>query len=203
MSDVVIEGMGWLDASGWGCGIRGTRTPQGEIPPWKHSELFPVPPKNMGRFSATSRFALCACALALKDAEIAAGSDACRDMGLLGTNESGCLAENRAYFADYLTGGRALARSNLFVYTLPSSPLAEASIHFGLQGPMVYIGCPGGELIGLVRVAVGMVAGGEASRILAVRADDRSAEACVVGPGPAGMSVEAGLLTLSRRCGGV
>ena len=72
-----------------------------------------------------------------------------RNIGLMGASEAGCLASNRAYFQDYLGGGRTLARANLFVYTLPSSPLAESAIHFGLMGPMVYMGFPGGGLADL------------------------------------------------------
>lgn len=63
-------------------------------------------------------------------------------MGLIGTNRAGSLEANRLYFSDYLQAGRVLARGNLFVYTLPSSPLAEAAIHFGFQGPMLYMGFP-------------------------------------------------------------
>jgi len=53
------------------------------------------------------------------------------------------LWSQRFVFLDYVQAGRKLGRGSLFIYTLPSSPLAEAAIHFGLQGPVLYIGSIG------------------------------------------------------------
>ena len=38
-----------------------------------------------------------------------------------------------------MANGSTLGRGNLFIYTLPSSPLAEAAIHFGLTGKLLYL----------------------------------------------------------------
>jgi 3-oxoacyl-(acyl-carrier-protein) synthase len=189
MNTVVIQGAGWIHATGWGGVLQsrqGSPDDGSGIPPWKDPGLFPVPVKNIARFDAAARLTLCACALAMRDAGWTLGDGAKRDVGLLGTNAEGCLRANQAYFQDYLTGGRVLARANLFVYTLPSSPLAEAAIHFGLQGPMVYIGYPGGGLADLLGTASLMIAGGEAGGMLTVRADEREAVAFILAPGQAG-----------------
>jgi 3-oxoacyl-[acyl-carrier-protein] synthase II len=184
MSAISIQGKGWINGTGWGREFQGQQGTYGEgagIPPWKDPELFPVPVKNMGRFDAVARMTLCACALAMRDAGWALGDGVKRDVGLIGTNEDGCLAANRAYFQDYLSGGRVLARANLFVTTLPSSPLAEAAIHFGFQGPVLYSGQPGGGLDDLVEMATMMIEGGDASGMLVVKADAREAVAFVLG----------------------
>ena len=184
MSAVSIQGKGWINGTGWGRVLQGQQGTYGEgvgIPPWKDPELFPVPVKNMGRFDAVARMTLCACALAMRDAGWTLGDGIKRDVGLIGTNEEGCLAANKAYFQDYLSGGRVLARANLFVYTLPSSPLAEAAIHFGFQGPMLYSGRSGAGLDDLLEMAAMMIEGGDASGMVAVKANAREAVAVVLG----------------------
>lgn len=189
MSKAIIQGAGWINAAEWGGTLQGQHGAYGEgagLPPWKDAGLFPVPIKNIGRFTATSRLTLCACALALRDAGMSAGAGARHDVGLISTNEEGCLGANRTYFADYLAGGRMLARSSLFVNTLPSSPLAEAAIHFGFQGPILYSGCPGGGLAELLNTAAMMVSSGESAGMLAVRADERAALAVYLGAGTDG-----------------
>lgn len=200
-----IQGVGWIDASGWGGMLQPgqfSRDDEGGVPPWKDSRLFPVPVKNIARFDATARLTLCACALAIRDAGLPADGVGKRDIGLVGTNPDGCLAANRAYFSDYLAGGRVLARANLFVYTLPSSPLAEAAIHFGLQGPMVYIGYPGGGLADLLESAAMMIAGGEAAGMLAIQADERAAVAFSLAPvAPAGKGIAVAGLVKGLRAG--
>ena len=189
MNTVVIQGVGWINATGWGGVLQsrqGSPDDGSGIPPWKDPALFPVPVKNIARFDAAARLTLCACALAMRDAGWTLGDGTKRDVGLVGTNGEGCLRANQTYFQDYLAGGRVLARANLFVYTLPSSPLAEAAIHFGLQGPMLYIGYPGGGLADLLGTATLMVTGGDAGGMLAVKADEREAVAFILSPGKAG-----------------
>ena len=60
--------------------------------------------------------------------------------------QEGSLQSDLEYFRDYLEGGRTLSRGNLFIYTLPSSPLGEAAIHFGLLGPLLYAASEGNAL---------------------------------------------------------
>lgn len=199
-----IQGVGWIDATGWGGVLQARTCAASGIPPWKDPQLFPVPVKNIARFDATARLTLCACALAMRDAGLPADGAGKRDIGLVGTNSEGCLTANRVYFSDYLAGGRVLARANLFVYTLPSSPLAEAAIQFGLQGPMMYIGYPGGGLADLLESAAMIIAGGEADGMLAVQADERDAVAfCLMPEIPAdkGIAVD-GLVKILRAGAG-
>lgn len=183
-----VQGAAWLNGREWGCLIGGGHgIVDPTTPLWKDAALFPAPPKNLGRFDAVSKSLLCVCALALKDAGYPPVVGAGRTVGLVGTNETGCLTANRAYFKDYLDAGRTLARANLFVYTLPSSPLAEASIHFGLRGPMLYTACSGAGSMALLETAALLTADGAAEAVVAVRADERDAVAYVVSAGDAGM----------------
>ena len=97
------------------------------------------PSEKFGRFDAASRLVAISVALALYDADIDYAKGKKKDIGILGTSPDGALDSNLAYFRDYVGAGRKLGRGNLFIYTLPSSPLAEAVIHFGLQGPILYM----------------------------------------------------------------
>jgi hypothetical protein len=98
------------------------------------------PIENFGRFNHDSKLVILAIALALYDAGIAYAKDKKQNISILGTNTSGALDANLAYFNDYVANGSTLGRGNLFIYTLPSSPLAEAAIHFGLTGKLLYLG---------------------------------------------------------------
>ena len=105
----------------------------------RSDSIFPVGIKNFGRFDIHSKMVSCAAALALHDSGIIPSDDN-KTFGIVGTSEDGSLHSNEKYFRDYIDEGRNLARGTLFIYTLPSSPLAEAAICFGLSGPMMYIG---------------------------------------------------------------
>ncbi|MDT8391706.1 MAG: hypothetical protein RRC34_14495 [Lentisphaeria bacterium] len=96
-----------------------------------------TPVKQFGRFSLETRRVFLATALALNDADLAGNLPP--GTGIIHTSADGALADNLAYFNDYLRGGRKLARANLFIYTLPTSPLGEAAIHFNLNGPLYHI----------------------------------------------------------------
>ena len=182
--NTVIRGLGWLDDRAWGLVRQHRRKAYGEgdgPPPWTQGDLFSYPVRKLGRFDAVSRMTICACALALKDAGVCCGEGQKQDIGLIGSNEAGSQDANAAYFKDYLQAGRVSARGNLFVYTLASSPLAEAAIHFGLEGPLFYVGFPGCGLVDLLDEGVRLIADGEAAGMLAVRADEREAIAFLLG----------------------
>jgi len=104
-----------------------------------HDHILAYPIENFARFDEASRHVTLSAALALYDAGIAYAKGKKQNIGILGTNPDGALISNLAYFEDYLAGGRTLGRAKFFIYTLPSSPLAEAAIHLGLQGPMTYM----------------------------------------------------------------
>jgi hypothetical protein len=114
-------------------------------------------------------------ALAVNDAGLTYAAGAKQDIGLLATNVAGCVAANSAYFEDYVRCGRTLGRGNLFIYTLPTSPLAEAAIHFGFRGPLLYIGGRSEMLAEALRTGGAMVRSQAASAMLVFRADDRHA----------------------------
>ncbi|MEI6564339.1 MAG: beta-ketoacyl synthase N-terminal-like domain-containing protein [bacterium] len=184
---LVAKGIGWVNGSEYGSVIHPRRVAYGgtaAVPPWKQADLFQFPAKNAGRFDPATRMIFSACALALLDAGVTLGDGRKINFGLLGTNASGCVEANRTYFEDYLTGGRTLARANLFVYTLPSSPLAEVAIHFGLQGPVLYIGftgTPADRMSGLLETGAGWLAEGSVEGLLAVEGDGHSATAVFLG----------------------
>ncbi|MCX5714393.1 MAG: hypothetical protein NT033_06210 [Candidatus Omnitrophica bacterium] len=134
---------GWVKDSRCGCGQKKFQ--------WHYADqrslcaqllkdtVLAYPIENFGRFDAASRLVVLSVALALYDADIHYAKDKKQDIGILGTSPDGALDANLAYLRDYAQAGRKLGRGNLFIYTLPSSPLAEASIHFGLQGPILYL----------------------------------------------------------------
>ena len=139
----MIKGYGWIKEGQCGCNQKGLL--------WQYADLrllcaellkdavLSCPVENFGRFDAASRLVALSVALALYDADIHYAKDKKQDIGILGTSPDGALDSNLAYFRDYVEAGRKLGRGNLFIYTLPSSPLAEAAIHFGLQGPILYM----------------------------------------------------------------
>jgi hypothetical protein len=139
----MLKGYGWVTEKECGCKQKSLRWQ------WTDARLLcaqllkdavlAYPIENFGRFDADARLVALAVALALHDADIHYAKAAKQDIGILGTSPDGALDSNLAYFRDYAEAGRKLGRGNLFIYTLPSSPLAEAAIHFGLQGPMIYM----------------------------------------------------------------
>jgi 3-oxoacyl-[acyl-carrier-protein] synthase II len=186
--NIAVLGAGWMTGGRHGC-VRLGGSGAGDDPfaLVRRTELFETPPKNFARFDIPSRVTCCACALTLRDAGLSPAADASAVVGMVATNESGCTETNQAYFLDYVQAGRTLARGNLFIYTLPTSPLAEAAIHFGLRGPSLYWGGPAGRGYGAalaeaVERAAACVAAGEAAAMLAVSADARGGLGLALGP---------------------
>ncbi len=115
--------------------------------------------KNFGRFDTQTRRAFCAAALALHDADF---SKDWQNVALIGAGTEESTQANQAYFSDYVEHGRKLARANLFIYTLPTSPLAEIAIHFKLDGPLFYTSDH------LLHTANGLLSDGDVSYVLAL-----------------------------------
>jgi 3-oxoacyl-(acyl-carrier-protein) synthase len=134
--------------------------------------LFSYPVKNFGRFDRLAKMTCYGVALALSDAGIEYSATHKRDIGIIGTSSKGSLKTDLEYFRDYIEGGRTLSRGNLFIYTLPSSPLGEASIHFGFLGPMLYVNDGAGSLDSVLDTAGDMVAAGETPIMLAGKAEE-------------------------------
>jgi 3-oxoacyl-[acyl-carrier-protein] synthase II len=189
LSGVNIQGAGWIGPRGHGRVRRNIRAEHADLGVlWKSDPVFARRAKSFGRFDVASRLAYYAAALALDDAG-RGDPPAGEGLGLIGTGAAGCLASNLDYFKDYVSCGRTLARGNLFVYTLPTSPLAEVAIHFGLEGPLLYASSPERPLAAALETAAGMIRRGEAAGMLVIAAG--AAEAlCAVLSTQAGVPVE-------------
>lgn len=174
-----ITGIGWITQHEYGNVIHNLNQRYSD-PDLLHSRLynediFLYPVKNFGRFDAISKMTCCAVALAFHDAKIQYSEDHKYDMGIVGMNTCGSLASNICYFKDYIESGRTLARGNLFIYTLPSSPLAEAAIYFGCQGPLLYMYFLHEQIPSLLLHAEKILLNGETTRMLAVVAEEHKA----------------------------
>lgn len=169
--DISVLGIGWVGREAYGCVRQGMSIPynkDGEdgIANLHRKGIFSYAFKNLGRLDNASKMTCSAVALALKDAGIEYSMNQKQDMGIIGTSRSGSLKSDSDYFKDYIKCGRTLARGNLFIYTLPSSPLGEAAIHFGLQGPLLYTASPAKSLQRALKIAGEMIISGEVSTML-------------------------------------
>lgn len=167
---VSIISAGWITSTGYGTLRSGDEYlfSQGEtVYSVAKSAIFTRPVRNFGRLDRLSRITLATVALALKDASIDSSPDNKVSIGIIGSNSNGSLETDGAFFSDYLENGRKLARANLFIYTLPSSPLGEAAIHFGLKGPLLYTAYSENSVQTLLTCSSEMIAAGEAGMLLA------------------------------------
>jgi hypothetical protein len=182
----VAKGCGWVKKVQCGCA--------GKSIEWKFTDfrslcaqllkdnILVYPIEDFARFDQASKLVTLSVALALYDASIHYTEDKKQDIGILGTSPDDTLVPNLAYFKDYVQCGRKLGRGNLFIYTLPSSPLAEAAIHFGLQGPLLYIRPISNLRESLLSQAELMLRNNEAQAMLAVFWDANEAECyCILG----------------------
>jgi len=171
---IAVLGIGWLTPEGYGC-IRSELQHTYETGEGAHTlpakDIFSHPFKNFGRLDRISRMTAFGVSLALQDAGIEYSPLRKQDMGIVGTNREGSLQSDREYFRDYLAGGRTLSRGNLFIYTLPSSPMGEAAIHFGLLGPLVYVASESNSLAAVLDTAEDMLLANEALVMLAGKAE--------------------------------
>lgn len=94
--------------------------------------------KNFGRLDSTSKAVCSAISFTLKTVKLYPLEDKQR-ISLFYSDDLGSLEADKKYFNDFLSYGEIAGRANLFLYTLPSSPLGEASVHFGLTGSISYI----------------------------------------------------------------
>ncbi len=168
----VLHGMGWITKKKYGClqgGIdRRDTDMDGLYACIVKKTLMTSPVRNFDRFDEESKLTFCAAALAIF------GTDFLKitaDTGIIGANHSGSLRSNLSYFSDYYRHGRKLARGNLFIYTLPTSPLAETAIFFGLKGPLMHIMFDAAQTTNLLLVAGNMIDRGEARAMLVVSSD--------------------------------
>ena len=165
---IYICGTGWVDSTGHGC-IKQSISRKGKP---DRKETFIHPFKNFGRLDAVSEMTCYAIGLALRDASL---SYPLEDAGIVGTSISGSLDGDRDYFKKYTDSGRTLGRGNFFIYTLPSSPLGEAAIHFGLKGALLFVGSAQKHLSEAVAVGSGLIYDKEVSVVLVGMADENEA----------------------------
>ncbi len=184
---ISVRGIGWLTSEGYGCvrtGLRYAYQP-GEGPhALPKRGLFSYPVKNFGRFDVLSKMTCGAVALALQDAALGYGPSKKQDIGIIGTNAEGSLKTDLEYFNDYIESGRTLSRGSLFIYTLPSSPLGEAAIHFGFLGPLFYAAGGKHSLALLLDTASELVLAGETPVMLAGKVEKDEAVFFVLGENP-------------------
>lgn len=142
MSIISVRGIGWLAGGEYGCIGRGERSRLADSDlagAGSRKGFFTHPFKSFGRLDRLSRMTAAGISLALRDGAIGYSPEQKQDIGIIGTSSAGSLATDLLFFRDYVECGRKLARGGLFIYTLPSSPLGEAAIHFGLRGPLFYL----------------------------------------------------------------
>jgi 3-oxoacyl-[acyl-carrier-protein] synthase II len=131
-------------------------------------------PAKLQRMDRLCALALVACDGALCDGALApldgAAWDGERTAMVLGT-AYGCHATNEDYYRGVLAGGPGGASPRLFAYTLPSSPVGEVSIHYGIKGPAAAV--TNGLTAGLDAIAAGLreLRQGRADRVLVAAAE--------------------------------
>jgi hypothetical protein len=176
---IVVAGIGWITREEYGGARQGLRGKHGGIKSLygllRDESIFSSHVKHFGRFDSASQMTCCAVALGMHDARMPHGQGTKHDTGLIGTSAAGCLETNIEFFKDYVEGGRILARGNLFIYTLPSSPLAEAAIYFGLCGPLFYMMASEDGVAALLDKAGAMVLRGEATNMIVVENNEKEA----------------------------
>jgi len=177
---IVKAGVGWVTHDSFGCENKklsykheGIKSLYSRL---RNDSIFLADIKNFGRFDLSSKMVCCAAALALHDAGfIYSALEKRETFGIVGTSENGSLDSNEKYFRDYVAEGRELARGNLFIYTLPSSALAEAAICLGLGGPMLYVGTDTDYTESVLRRARAIITQQDAETMLAVNFSDKNA----------------------------
>lgn len=155
--------------------------------------ILAVPMRRFAKLDDACRMACLLAALALHDAGIAYGDDGTRDVAVLGTNERGCLATNRAFFTDYVGHERRSGRGSLFVYTLPSIPASEVSMHFKLVGPTAWLGSAGARGQVLLDRAEAMWRRGDGAAVLCLDVSESSGVGLLLDRAPDGPATVADL----------
>lgn len=180
---IIVKGAAWINQANYGTTEKKISSNYNNIDDLyvklKQEKVFLFPVKNFARFDFVSKMTCCLVALALGDANIAYQKDCKQNIGIIGTNSQGAIEANREYFKDYVVNGRKSSRANLFIYTLATSHLAEAAIHFKLQGPLFYESSFDISFSRLLQDAKGILRGSDMQNILVVE-NDQEKSACFV-----------------------
>ena len=94
--------------------------------------------KYFSKMATVSQLTVLSVALALYDAQIDNPSEGNLTIGIVGSNKNQCTENNYLFYEDYIKNNRIMARSSLFIETLPTNPLAQTAIVFGLRGALFY-----------------------------------------------------------------
>jgi 3-oxoacyl-[acyl-carrier-protein] synthase II len=130
-------------------------------------------PARLARMDRLCALALVACDGALVDAALSPAAPEWhgeRTAIVLGT-AYGCHATNEDYYRGLLREGPAGASPRLFAYTLPSSPVGEISIHYGVRGPTLVLANGLTSSVDALAEGVALVADGRADRALVCAAE--------------------------------
>lgn len=181
---ISIIGAGWITKDKYGTLKRKTSDGYPDLRSLysllRQAGMLLCPIQGWGRFDDVSRITCLAGGLAMFDAGVTYSQKKKQDIGIIGTNTNASLQSNVDYFKDYIENGRTLARGNLFIYTIPSSPLAEAAIYFGLTGPLFYVSCVNKGVMEFLDCAANLIKGTDTNAVLAVRAEEAEAVAFVL-----------------------
>jgi len=142
--------------------------------------VIPCPIDNFTRFNLDSKLVCLAVALTLHKAKIDYRRLKKLDIGIIGTNKEGAFFSNLAYYKDYILGGQVLGRANLFIYTLPSSPLAESAINFRLTGPLLYMYPEGSGKNGIIEFSKNLIKLKQAEGMLVVNWSKNRADCILI-----------------------
>lgn len=199
---MIVSGFGWI--SGETCGsLRRGRLQEYTDPKALYQQLAPegfltLPPEKVRWLGTGSNRWCLAAALALSDAfENRKEADLIPEQtGVLSLSREGALKANLEYFRDYLASGKKSARGNLFVHTLPTSPMADTAMTFGLKGPLFHLGSSEPKLALLLEQAETL---GRESKELSLLCFAASGEVvlCFL-LRPAGAAADAGLFSLDQ-----
>lgn len=177
-----VVSAGWVlpqTGGGW-AGGEICETPAGGVHQLFESEITErMEVKNAGRFPEGTRSVCAACALAFRAAGIWPEGDIGRNTGVLIAGYDHTLLQNSDFFKDYVDHGRVMARGKLFIYTLPTSAVAEAAILFNLEGPLLFEESDYRPFAGLVSSGSDLVVSGQARRMVLLW-QDREATLCVL-----------------------
>jgi len=162
-----ITGIGWVTASGIGCGrnFDSFSMPKGRLPKLTSTDVFKKPYKHFGRMDQYSRLGLAAIAFALKDAGIDTWEKK-RNIGIIASTEYGCLHTDIDYFNTTIPHGGLMASPNLFAYTLPNCFLGEAAIYFGLTGESFVVNDSSHARLVSLEIALDIMTGEEVEKMV-------------------------------------
>ena len=183
-----IMGVGWVlpGSMGYGRNRQWIDPVPGPLPALRPKDIFRVPCPRFGRMDAFTQYSMAAIAFALRDAGLEEW-DQKRPIGIIASSVNGCLDTDFRYYETVIPKNGILASPQLFAYTLASSFLGEAAIHFGLDGPCYVLSEQPGDHQMCLKTALLSLSAGECDTLLS---------------GVSDLDISAGLLDAGHRSSG-